>query len=63
MRDADRRKDEFLSTLAHELRNLLAPLRNGLPIMRLAGDNRGALDEARALMERQSRTWSGSSTT
>jgi signal transduction histidine kinase len=33
--DADRRKDEFLATLAHELRNPLAPLRNGLQIARL----------------------------
>ncbi len=51
--DADRRKDEFLATLAHELRNPLAPIRNGLQIMRLAGDDRDAVAEARALMERQ----------
>ena len=30
LKDADRRKDEFLATLAHELRNPLAPIRNGL---------------------------------
>jgi PAS domain S-box-containing protein len=53
LKDADRRKDEFLATLAHELRNSLAPLRNGLQIMRLAGDDRGAMDEALGLMERQ----------
>ena len=53
LKEADRRKDEFLATLAHELRNPLAPLRNGLQIMRLAGDDRGAVDEARTLMERQ----------
>jgi PAS domain S-box-containing protein len=35
LRQADRRKDEFLATLAHELRNPLAPIRNGLQILRL----------------------------
>jgi PAS domain S-box-containing protein len=35
LREADRRKDEFLATLAHELRNPLAPIRNGLQILRL----------------------------
>ena len=39
-KEADRRKDEFLATLAHELRNPLAPIRNGLQVMRLAGDDR-----------------------
>jgi PAS domain S-box-containing protein len=34
--DADRRKDEFLATLAHELRNPLAPIRNALQILRLS---------------------------
>ncbi len=51
--EADRRKDEFLATLAHELRNPLAPIRNALRIMRLAGDDRLAVEESRALMERQ----------
>lgn len=51
--EADRRKDEFLATLAHELRNPLAPIRNGLEIMKLAGDDREAIDESRGLMERQ----------
>ena len=36
LREQDRRKDEFLALLAHELRNPLAPLRNGLQVMRLA---------------------------
>ena len=36
LEDADRRKDEFLATLAHELRNPLAPIRNGLQVMRLS---------------------------
>src|SRR5262245_23503391 len=40
LRVADRRKDEFLATLAHELRNPLAPIRNSLHILRLsAADN------------------------
>jgi PAS domain S-box-containing protein len=53
LKEADRRKEEFLATLAHELRNPLAPIRNGLEIMRLAGDNREAAEEARTLIERQ----------
>jgi signal transduction histidine kinase len=35
LEDADRRKDEFLATLAHELRNPLAPLRNALYLLQL----------------------------
>lgn len=41
-RGADRRKDEFLSILPHELRNPLAPVRNGLPIMNRAAGDAGA---------------------
>ncbi|MFT4174833.1 MAG: ATP-binding protein [Rhodocyclaceae bacterium] len=37
MRDTDRRKDQFLATLSHELRNPLAPIRSGLEILRLVG--------------------------
>ena len=55
LRDADRRKDEFLATLAHELRNPLAPIRNALEIMRLAGENPAAVDQARQIMDRQVR--------
>ncbi|MHB1556682.1 MAG: hybrid sensor histidine kinase/response regulator, partial [Isosphaeraceae bacterium] len=52
LRDQDRRKDEFLATLAHELRNPLAPIRTGLQVLRLTGD---ADDRRLALemMERQ----------
>jgi PAS domain S-box-containing protein len=50
---ADRRKDEFLAMLAHELRNPLAPMRNSLEIMRLARDDRSVADQALATMERQ----------
>ncbi len=53
LREADRRKEEFLALLAHELRNPLAPLRNGLHVMRLAGGDARAIAEARAMMERQ----------
>jgi PAS domain S-box-containing protein len=53
LREADRRKDEFLATLAHELRNPLAPLRNGLQIMKLAGGDPRAVENARGMMERQ----------
>ena len=53
LRDSDRRKSEFLATLSHELRNPLAPLRNGLQIIRLSGDDPTAADQARVMMERQ----------
>ena len=51
--DADRRKDEFLATLAHELRNPLAPIRNALEIMRLGADSPPTLEKARQIIERQ----------
>lgn len=51
--EADRKKDEFLALLAHELRNPLAPLRNGLQVMRLAPGDAACVGEARAMMERQ----------
>ena len=53
LRDTDRRKNEFLATLAHELRNPLAPLRNGLEVMKLAGVSSAASERAREMMERQ----------
>lgn len=51
--DADRRKDEFLATLAHELRNPLAPLRNGLALLQLGGRDQALAAKARGMMERQ----------
>src|SRR5438552_2166076 len=53
LREADRRKDEFLATLAHELRNPLAPIRNALQIMRLAENSGPIMEQARTVMERQ----------
>ena len=53
MSEADRRKDEFLAMLAHELRNPLAPIRNALQIMRLSGGNEQAVASASEMMERQ----------
>lgn len=51
--EADARKDEFLATLAHELRNPLAPLRNGLVILSMSDGISAAGGRALALMERQ----------
>jgi len=51
--EADHRKDEFLATLAHELRNPLAPLRNGLQVMKLESHNASAVERSRDMMERQ----------
>ena len=51
LREADRRKDEFLAVLAHELRNPLAPLRNGLQIVRRSGNQ--ATEQVWGMMERQ----------
>lgn len=53
LREGDRRKDEFLATLAHELRNPLAPLRNAVEIMRLAPGDEQAVDQALTTMTRQ----------
>jgi PAS domain S-box-containing protein len=53
LRETDRRKDEFIALLAHELRNPLAPLRNGLQVMRIAPDDAIAVSQARGMMERQ----------
>ncbi|HEX5031835.1 MAG TPA: ATP-binding protein [Candidatus Eisenbacteria bacterium] len=50
---ADQRKDEFLATLAHELRNPLAPLLNGLHLIRLAGGDPELVTQSREMMERQ----------
>jgi PAS domain S-box-containing protein len=51
--EADRRKDEFLAMLAHELRNPLAPIRNALHLLKFAGGDGVQLQQVRDLMERQ----------
>ena len=53
LRDADRRKDEFLALLGHELRNPLAPISNSLHVLKLRGADPAILERARAVMERQ----------
>ena len=52
LQEADRRKDEFLAMLAHELRNPLAPIRNAVEILRLS-DDRAVRERARELVGRQ----------
>jgi PAS domain S-box-containing protein len=53
LRVADARKERFLATLAHELRNPLAPLRNALEILKHPSVTPAAADAARGTMERQ----------
>jgi PAS domain S-box-containing protein len=56
LRSADQRKDEFLATLAHELRNPLAPICMGLELMKVTDhDDHDEVDEVRSMMERQTR--------
>jgi signal transduction histidine kinase len=54
-RETDRRKDEFLATLAHELRNPLAPIRNAMQIMAVSNGDEARISSARAMIERQLR--------
>ncbi|MDB6163236.1 MAG: chemotaxis protein methyltransferase CheR [Xanthomonadaceae bacterium] len=51
--EAGRRKDRFLATLSHELRNPLAPIRNALELIKRANSNPDTIELARAAMERQ----------
>ena len=55
MRDADRRKDAFLATLAHELRNPLAPLRTAATLLQMPGLGAEVAERARSVIERQTR--------
>ncbi len=51
--EVNRRKDEFLAMLAHELRNPLAPIRNALYLMKRGGVDDASAEEVRSMMERQ----------
>ena len=53
LREADQRKDEFLATLAHELRNPLAPIRTSLEILRMPAADPSLLERSREIIERQ----------
>ena len=53
LREADRRKSEFLAVLAHELRNPLAPLRNGLYSLKLRSDTDPTVSQTVSMMDRQ----------
>ena len=53
LQEADRRKDEFLAALSHELRNPLAPISNSLHILRLSGELSPGMERVRAIMESQ----------
>jgi PAS domain S-box-containing protein len=55
LREADRRKDEFLATLAHELRNPLAPIRNAVFILNSPNAAAGQRQLAREVIDRQVR--------
>ena len=53
LRDADRRKDEFIAMLAHELRNPLVPIRTGVELLKRTRERPDIIDSVRPMMERQ----------
>lgn len=56
LKAADRKKNDFLAMLGHELRNPLAAVRNAVDVMELLGQLPDTVDEMRAIIDRQSRT-------
>lgn len=59
LQQADRRKNEFLATLSHELRNPLAPVRNALQVLKLKGPSDPDMQWAREVIERQVQQMAG----
>jgi signal transduction histidine kinase len=55
LREADRRKDEFLAVLAHELRNPLVPIRTGVELLKRVSEQPGLVEKIRPMMDRQVR--------
>lgn len=55
LQETDRRKDEFMAMLAHELRNPLAPIRNAVQILSKVGDDRATVAESCEVLDRQLR--------
>jgi PAS domain S-box-containing protein len=53
LRESDRRKDEFIAVLAHELRNPLVPIRNGIQLLKGASIRPELIESVRPMMERQ----------
>ena len=53
LRESDRRKDEFIAVLAHELRNPLVPIRNGIQLLKNASTRPELVESVRPMMERQ----------
>ena len=53
LREVDQRKEQFLAMLAHELRNPLAPIQNGLQLLRYSQSDQEAMDRIQVMMERQ----------
>jgi PAS domain S-box-containing protein len=53
LRESDRRKDEFIAVLAHELRNPLVPIRNGIQLLKNASTRPELIESVRPMMERQ----------